>query len=105
MNPFQIHRNQKRHYKLKKIKKGIYVNLLSEWTVRTPVDLYPLLKRSHAVFVIIEQMTIENIKGQTHIQIKVGKFNIVDLADSERIRITGVTGQQLEESKKIKNSF
>ena len=50
-------------------------------------------------------MTIENIKGQTHIQIKVGKFNIVDLADSERIRITGVTGQQLEESKKIKNSL
>ena len=61
--------------------------------------------RSHAVFVIIEQITIENIKGQTHIKIKVGKFNIVDLADSERIRITGDTGQQLEESKKIKNSL
>ncbi len=54
MNPFQIHRNQKRQiYKLEKIKKGIYVNLLSEATVCTPVDLYTLLKRSHAVFVII----------------------------------------------------
>ena len=28
-------------------KKGIYVDLLSEWAVRTPVDLYALLKRSH----------------------------------------------------------
>ncbi len=50
-------------------------------------------------------MTTENIKGQTHTQIKVGKFNIVDLAGSERIRITGVTGQQLEESKKINKSL
>ena len=42
------------------------------------MDLYPLLKRSHAVFVIIEQMTTENIKGQTHTQIKVGKLNLVE---------------------------
>ena len=92
-------------------KKGIYVDLLSEWAVRTPVDLYALLKRgasyrttaatlmndvssrSHAVFVItVEQMTTENIKGQTHTQIKVGKLNLVDLAGSERIRVTGATG-------------
>ena len=105
-------------------KKGIYVDLLSEWAVRTPVDLYALLKRgasyrttaatlmndvssrSHAVFVItVEQMTTENIKGQTHTQIKVGKLNLVDLAGSERIRVTGATGQQLEESKKINKSL
>ena len=105
-------------------KKGIYVDLLSEWAVRTPVDLYALLKRggsyrttaatlmndvssrSHAVFVItVEQMTTENIKGQTHTQIKVGKLNLVDLAGSERIRFTGATGQQLEESKKINKSL
>ena len=105
-------------------KKGIYVDLLSEWAVRTPVDLYALLKRggsyrttaatlmndvssrSHAVFVItVEQMTTENIKGQTHTQIKVGKLNLVDLAGSECIRITGATGQQLEESKKINKSL
>ena len=105
-------------------KKGIYVDLLSEWAVRNPVDLYALLKRgtsyrttsatnmndvssrSHAVFVItVEQMTTETINGQTHTQIKVGKLNLVDLAGSERVRVTGATGQQLEESKKINKSL
>jgi kinesin family protein 3/17 len=58
------------------------------------------------VFVItVEQMTTENINGETHTQIKVGKLNLVDLAGSERIRITGATGQQLEESKKINKSL
>ena len=104
-------------------KKGIYVDLLSEWAVRTPVDLYALLKkggnlratsstymndvssRSHAVFVItVEQMTTELNQGNK-VQIKVGKLNLVDLAGSERIRITGTTGQQLEESKKINKSL
>ena len=88
------------------------------------MDLYALLKRggsyrttaatlmndvssrSHAVFVItVEQMTTENIKGQTHTQIKVGKLNLVDLAGSERIRITGATRQQLEESIKLNKSL
>lgn len=32
---------------------------------------------------------------------KVGKLNLVDLAGSERVRLTGATGQRLEESKKI----
>ena len=90
----------------------------------SPIDLYALLKRgasfrataatymndvssrSHAVFVItVEQMTTEIINGETHTQIKVGKLNLVDLAGSERIRITGATGQQLEESKKINKSL
>jgi len=31
----------------------------------------------------------------------VGKLNLVDLAGSERLRITGATGQRLEECKKI----
>ena len=104
-------------------KKGIYVDLLSEWAVRTPLDLFALLKRggnlratsatymndvssrSHAVFVItVEQMTTELNEGNKT-QIKVGKLNLVDLAGSERIRITGTTGQQLEESKKINKSL
>ena len=50
-------------------------------------------------------MITENIKDQTHTQIKVGKLNLVDLAGSEHIRITGATGQQLEESKKIIQSI
>ena len=105
-------------------KKGIYVDCLSEWAVLSPIDLYALLKRgasfratastymndvssrSHAVFVItVEQMTTEMINGETHTQIKVGNLNLVDLAGSERIRITGATGQQLEESKKINKSL
>lgn len=105
-------------------KKGIYVDNLTEWAVRSPVDLYALLKRggsfratastymndvssrSHAVFVItVEQMTQEFINGEAHTQIKVGKLNLVDLAGSERIRITGATGLQLEESKKINKSL
>ncbi len=36
---------------------------------------------------------------------KVGKLNLVDLAGSERVRLTGATGQRLEESKKINQSL
>ena len=109
-------------------KKGIYVDSLSEWAVRSPIDLYALLKRgtnfrttsstnmndvssrSHAAFVItVEQMTTniynnDNIKSNNS-DIKVGKLNLIDLAGSERIRITGATGLQLEESKKINKSL
>ena len=38
-------------------------------------------------------------------QIKVGKLNLVDLAGSERVRVTGATGQLLEEAKKINQSL
>ena len=105
-------------------KKGIYVDLLSEWAVRSPLDLYALLRRggssrttsstymndvssrSHAVFQItVEQMTTDKSINDNKAQIKVGKLNLVDLAGSERIRITGTRGQQLEESKKINKSL
>ena len=105
-------------------KKGIYVDLLSEWAVRSPLDLYALLRRgggarttsatymndvssrSHAVFQItVEQMTTDMELKDNKAQIKVGKLNLVDLAGSERIRITGTRGQQLEESKKINKSL
>ena len=36
---------------------------------------------------------------------KVGKLNLVDLAGSERVRLSGATGQRLEESKKINQSL
>lgn len=106
-------------------KKGVFVEGLSEWAVRSPSDIYTLLQRgalcratastkmndvssrSHAVFVItVEQMTIvDDGKGESMTQIKVGKLNLVDLAGSERIRVTGATGKQLEESKKINKSL
>lgn len=97
-------------------KKGVFVEGLSEWAVRSPVEIYSLMQkgamsrktastnmndvssRSHAVFIIIvEQMT----EIETSKQIKVGKLNLVDLAGSERVRVTGATGKRLEESKKI----
>jgi kinesin family protein 3/17 len=88
--------------------------------------------RSHAVFIIIAEqsettyvdamgqvMTPEefavfmnqrgrNTEGlERHIRqsFKVGKLNLVDLAGSERVRLSGATGQRLEESKRINQSL
>ena len=93
---------------------------LSEWAVRTPMEIFSLMNRgatvrataatkmndvssrSHAVFIIIvEQMSNVTIADGGSKQIKVGKLNLVDLAGSERIRVTGATGKRLEECKKI----
>lgn len=114
-------------------KKGVFVEGLSEWAVRSPNEIYSLMQkgalsratattkmndlssRSHAVFIIIvEQMTSMEEDGDTSQQfegedgpkqIKVGKLNLVDLAGSERVRVTGATGKRLEESKKINQSL
>jgi len=105
-------------------KKGVYVEGLSEWAVRSPGDVYNLLQkgannrntsatkmndvssRSHAVFITtVEQMVIIDDGKDGYTQIKVGKLNLVDLAGSERVRVTGATGKQLEESKKINKSL
>ncbi len=109
-------------------KKGVFVEGLSEWAVRTPVEIYSLMQRgamvratastkmndvssrSHAVFIIIvEQMSMNaevmNNQNEMMKQIKVGKMNLVDLAGSERVRVTGATGKRLEECKKINQSL
>ncbi len=118
-------KNEQTHLQIREDKKkGVFVENLSEWAVRTPGDIYTLLQRgainrttsstkmndvssrSHAVFVItIEQMIIYNDGKDECTQIKVGKLNLVDLAGSERIRVTGATGKQLEESKRINKSL
>jgi len=103
-------------------KRGVFVEGLSEWAVRSPMEIYSLMQRgaqvrataatkmndvssrSHAVFIIIvEQMTIDSRPSkQANVQqIRVGKLNLVDLAGSERVRVTGATGKRLEECKKI----
>jgi len=130
-------------------KKGVYVEGLSEWVVRSPAEIYGLMERggatratastkmneissrSHAVFIVIveqsettyldeagNEMSVEEfhrlVKARAHgdaglkaleanvrQSFKVGKLNLVDLAGSERVRLTGATGQRLEESKKI----
>ena len=109
-------------------KKGVFVEGLSEWAVRSPNEIYSLMQkgalsratattkmndlssRSHAVFIIIvEQMTSLDEQyddpEDAPKQIKVGKLNLVDLAGSERVRVTGATGKRLEESKKINQSL
>lgn len=105
-------------------KRGVFVEGLSEWAVRSPNEIYSLMQkgamsratastkmndvssRSHAVFIIIiEQMLNgEDDDGEAK-QIKVGKLNLVDLAGSERVRVTGATGKRLEECKKINQSL
>jgi kinesin family protein 3/17 len=99
-------------------RKGVFVEGLSEWAVRTPMEIYNLMQRgqrarvhastkmievssrSHSVFIIVvEQMTDSHTDGVR--QIKVGKLNMVDLAGSERVNVTGAKGQRLVESKSI----
>lgn len=101
-------------------KKGVFVEGLSEWAVRSPSEICALMQkgecaratactkmndmssRSHAVFILI----VEQLNASSEsTEIKVGKLNIVDLAGSERVRVTGATGKRLEESKKINQSL
>ena len=135
-------------------KRGVFVEGLSEWVVRSPEEIYGLMERggamratgstkmneissrSHAVFIIIaEQSTTtyvdksgQEISFEDFTQLvtaagagprgdmsqfdsfarqsfKVGKLNLVDLAGSERVRLSGATGQRLEESKNINKSL
>eukprot|EP00282_Hemiselmis_andersenii_P038986 CAMPEP_0169428776 /NCGR_PEP_ID=MMETSP1042-20121227/1507_1 /TAXON_ID=464988 /ORGANISM="Hemiselmis andersenii, Strain CCMP1180" /LENGTH=616 /DNA_ID=CAMNT_0009538969 /DNA_START=18 /DNA_END=1865 /DNA_ORIENTATION=- len=109
-------------------KRGVFVEGLSEWVVRSPKEVYGLMQRgaltrctantkmneissrSHAVFIIIlEQLEyLDEAQASSatagHL-FKVGKLNLVDLAGSERVRLTGATGRRLEESKKINQSL
>jgi len=160
-------------------RRGVFVEGLSEWVVRSPEEIYGLMERggamratgstkmnelssrSHAVFIIIAEQSKTtyvdakgndvapeefmalvnayqarhgggnapangggkapaggngaNANGTTALHpkleamvrqsFKVGKLNLVDLAGSERVRLSGATGQRLEESKKINQSL
>jgi kinesin family protein 3/17 len=135
-------------------KKGVFVDGLSEWVVRSPAEIYGLMERggtvratgetkmnelssrSHAVFIVIaeqsettyvdekgQQLTPEQFQDFMHKRgvrrdtdiakmedfvrqsFRVGKLNLVDLAGSERVRLSGATGQRLEESKQINRSL
>lgn len=97
--------------------RGIYVEDLTEMYVGSPDDIYELLEmgtnnrvvsytamnavssRSHSVFTILVEQ--KNTEGST----KMGKFNIVDLAGSEKVGKTGAKGQTLEEAKMINKSL
>jgi len=135
-------------------RRGVYVESLSEWVVRSPAEIYGLMERggamratgstkmneissrSHAVFIIIAEQSetvyvqedgrecsmedfskmmhaagisraeaIARLENHVRQSFKVGKLNLVDLAGSERVRLSGATGQRLEESKKINQSL
>jgi hypothetical protein len=97
--------------------RGVYIEGLSEWVVRSPNDVYGLMERgtslratsshkmselssrSHAMFIIIVEVMEGDESNPT--SYRFGKLNIVDLAGSEKVRQTGVTGKQLGETKKI----
>ena len=101
--------------------RGVYVDKLIERPVRSASDVYALLSqgsinrktactklndvssRSHAVFIIIVEQMKQGADGGN--EIRIGKMNFVDLAGSERVRITGASGERLEESKKINQSL
>lgn len=96
---------------------GVCIDGLSEWIVRSPNEVYGLMERgcslratgshkmselssrSHAMFIIV----VEVVEGdeENPKSYKCGKLNIVDLAGSEKVRQTGVTGVRLNETKKI----
>ncbi|CAM9193777.1 unnamed protein product [Phaeothamnion confervicola] len=145
-------------------RRGVFVEGLSEWVVRSPREIYGLMERggqlratgatrmneissrSHAVFIIIveqsetyyvdddgeevsaeelaktlqqaaggdgggnrhqrsQQQAMHSLESYMRQTFKVGKLNLVDLAGSERVRLSGATGQRLEESKKINQSL
>eukprot|EP00439_Symbiodinium_sp_Y106_P077114 s326_g16.t1 len=97
-------------------RKGVFVEGLSEWLCRSPDEVQTLMEhgssarataqtgandtssRSHAVFIIVVEH--ETLEGK-----RTGRLNLVDLAGSERPRLTGATGQRLEETKKINQSL
>lgn len=102
--------------------RGVYVEGLSEWVVRSPAEVATLMERggsirataattlndvssrSHSVFIIIVERAEANDSGSGQ-SVRVGKLNLVDLAGSERVRLTGAKGARLEESKKINQSL
>lgn len=110
-------------------RKGVFVERLSEWVVRSPNEVYGLIQRgsairatgstrmnptssrSHALFIIIieqNEISMEGAAGQGgrgRQTFRVGKLNLVDLAGSERVRLSGAVGQRLNETKKINKSL
>lgn len=113
-------------------RKGVFVEGLSEWLCRSSEEVQTLMEhgsaarataqtgandassRSHAVFMITVEhsetlVSTEPVAapspGSGGHRVQTGRLNLVDLAGSERPRITGATGQRLEETKKINQSL
>ena len=112
--------------------RGVFVGGLSEWVVRSPGEVMALLKRgsaqratgstksnetssrSHAVFTLwVEQNRSTSAApspssptpSSSPPTFLSGKLNLIDLAGSERIPITGASGVRLDETKAINQSL
>ncbi|KAG9097633.1 hypothetical protein FS749_005873 [Ceratobasidium sp. UAMH 11750] len=98
--------------------KGVYVKNLSDYYVGSAKEVYEIMRqgglaravtatnmnaessRSHSIFLI----TIQQRNTETG-AMKTGNLYLVDLAGSEKVGKTGVSGQTLEEAKKINKSL
>ncbi|KAL2464505.1 Phragmoplast orienting kinesin-1 [Forsythia ovata] len=101
-------------------KKGVYVENLTEYRVRTVDDVLKLLlqgaanrkmaathmnsesSRSHSVFTCIIESCWEK-DSMTHFRF--GRLNLVDLAGSERQKSSGAEGDRLKEAANINKSL
>lgn len=102
------------------IKKGVYVEGLTEETINSTTEMYELIKRgtlnrhvgctsmnkessrSHSVLTtIIESKS--NKEGLWNL--KASRFHIIDLAGSERAKLTSAGGERLKEAGMINKSL
>ncbi|KAG6731459.1 hypothetical protein I3842_01G130000 [Carya illinoinensis] len=102
------------------LKKGVYVENLTEYNVRTVNDVVKLLlqgaanrkmaathmnsesSRSHSVFTCIVESSWEK-DSMTHFRF--ARLNLVDLAGSERQKSSGAEGDRLKEAANINKSL
>lgn len=103
-------------------KLGVYIQGLAEEEVRTHDDATKLLmngyenrhkgetsmnldsSRSHAVFQLSITTTIQRANSSSRTT-RTSKFNMIDLAGSERQKDTGATGERLREAAQINKSL
>ncbi|RZC52990.1 hypothetical protein C5167_011845 [Papaver somniferum] len=97
------------------IRKGVYVENLTEHEVTTVKDVVELLlqkmaatnmnsesSRSHSVFTCVIESRWE-MDSTTHLRF--GRLNLVDLAGSERQKSSGAEGERLKEAANINKSL
>eukprot|EP01018_Ginkgo_biloba_P015827 Gb_22755 [translate_table: standard] len=116
----ESHRHERLKYLREDIKKGVYVDNLSEVEVRNVHDIVQLLlqgaasrrvaatnmnresSRSHSVFTCVIESQWEK---DSMTNIRYGRLNLVDLAGSERQKSSGAEGERLKEAANINKSL
>ena len=98
---------------------GVYIQGLTEYVLEDPQDVSELVKRGHASRMVREthmscqssrshsicQFSLESNSPNVQGNIKRAKVNLIDLAGSERVGRTEVSGNQFKEMVKINNSL